>query len=98
VFVGQVARLHDAHNQAGSIFANEKVDITSFTTTFTCQSHPPSSPNQISDGITFTIQAGTAGRDFGESVLKLSTGKGLQLADFFTPRDQQQLNINDTDL
>jgi hypothetical protein len=98
VFVGKVARLTDAPNQSGSVFSNEKVDITNFTTTFTFQLHPPSSDNQISDGITFTIQAGAAGRDFGESVIRLSTGKGLQLADFFTPREQQQLNIDDTDL
>jgi hypothetical protein len=98
VFVEDVARLTNAPNQSGSIFSNEKLDITNFTTTFTFQLHPPSSPNQISDGITFTIPAGGSGRDFGESVLKLSTEKGLQLADFFTPREQQQLNINDTDL
>jgi hypothetical protein len=98
VFVENVARLTTAANQSGSIFSNDKVDITNFSTTFTFQMHPPSSPNQISDGITFTILAGTAGRDFGESVLKLSTEKGLQRVDSFTPRDQQQLNINDTDL
>jgi hypothetical protein len=98
VFVENVARLTDAANQSGSIFANEKVDITHFSTRFTFQLHPPSSVGQISDGITFTIQSGAAGRDYGESVLKLSTGQGLQLADFFTPRDQQALNEGDTDL
>jgi hypothetical protein len=31
-------------------------------------------------------------------VLRLSTASGLSLADFFTPHDQNNLNVNDTDL
>ena len=36
--------------------------------------------------------------DFGDSVVKLSTSSGLTVADYFTPFDQDKLNLYDTDL
>jgi len=39
------------------------------------------------------------GRDYGDSVLKLSPAKGpLTVADFFTPFNQKELNSNDLDI
>lgn len=38
------------------------------------------------------------GIDYGDSVLKLSAGAGLSVADFFTPYNQQALNDTDADL
>ncbi|HYL65014.1 MAG TPA: hypothetical protein VE077_20555 [Candidatus Methylomirabilis sp.] len=41
----------------------------------------------------------TAGRNFGDSVLKLGTvGTSLKLLDYFTPSNQSQLNDRDNDL
>jgi hypothetical protein len=43
--------------------------------------------------------AGSGGRDYGDSVLKLAFQKGaLELRDFFTPFNQPELNANDLDL
>src|SRR5262249_14393244 len=61
----------NANGQAGSIFANNKVDITNFTTTFTVQMKAGTNP--IADGMTFTVQAAAPGTEISESVLKLST-------------------------
>src|SRR5262249_51115170 len=92
-----VARLTAAQNgQTGSIFANSRVDITNFTTTFPFQISAGS--NLIADGLTFTIQAQPGGVDFGDSVLKLSTNGGLTRADFFTPFNQADLDRTDADL
>jgi hypothetical protein len=41
----------------------------------------------------------SSGRDYGDSVLKLSLSNGaLELRDFFTPFNQQELDANDDDL
>jgi hypothetical protein len=42
------------------------------------------------------FDAAANGRDYGDSVLKLSPG--LQVADYYTPYNQQQLNADDADL
>lgn len=40
-----------------------------------------------------------AGRDYGDSILKLAlTNRGLAIRDFFTPFNQQELNASDSDL
>jgi hypothetical protein len=49
------ARLTDGgFNQAGSIFSNNRVDVTNFATTFSFQLTPGTNPT--ADGFTFTIQ------------------------------------------
>ncbi len=59
IFVGNVARLtNGGFGQAGSVFANGRVDITSFMNTFTFLIGPPSTPI-MGEGITFTIQGNT---------------------------------------
>ncbi len=45
-----------------------------------------------------TFDASSGGRDYGDSVLKLSTSSGLSLADYFTPDNQSFLNGHDVDL
>jgi hypothetical protein len=88
-----------ANGQTGSIFANNKVDITNFTTTFTFQMRAGSNP--IADGLTFTIQNATPGTELSESVLKLSQagpGTSLPVTDYFTPHDWKLLDNNDADL
>ena len=42
------------------------------------------------------FDAGSGGRDYGDSVLKL--GRNLKVADYFTPHDQDRLNRADEDL
>jgi hypothetical protein len=102
-----VARLTDGQTgasgggEAGSIFSTARVDIRRFTTTFTFQMRPGSSP--IGSGLTFTIQNAPAGVDYGESVLKVSPtpdphNQQLPVLDYFTPNEFRQLNLNDTDL
>jgi hypothetical protein len=44
-----------------------------------------------------TFDAATGGRDFGDSLLKLSTSGGLQLIDYFTPFNQAALSASDLD-
>jgi uncharacterized protein (TIGR03437 family) len=44
-----------------------------------------------------TFDANTGGSDLGESFLKLSTRKGLAVADYFTPFNVQDLNNGDID-
>jgi hypothetical protein len=88
-----------ANGQAGSIFSNNKVDITNFSTTFTFQMRAGSNP--IADGMTFTIQNATPGTEISESVLKLSTtgpGTSMPVADYFTPHDWKLLDNQDADL
>jgi hypothetical protein len=45
-----------------------------------------------------TFDANSGGSDFGESVLKLSTGKNLAIADYFTPYNADALSDQDLDL
>jgi hypothetical protein len=47
-----------------------------------------------------TFNANTGGRDYGDSVLRLSwtSGSGFTLNDYFTPWDQQTLDNNDSDV
>ena len=45
-----------------------------------------------------TFDANRGGSDLGESVLKLSTGAGLAVADYFTPYDAETLADKDLDL
>ncbi|HEV3203057.1 MAG TPA: hypothetical protein VGY77_01680 [Gemmataceae bacterium] len=98
-FSGSVARLTDATNyQAGSLFSNNRVNISNFTTTFTLQMRAGSNP--IADGMTFTIQNPQVGMEFGDSVLKVNPSGGMRMNvnDFFTPWDQAQLDAADADL
>ncbi|HEY6253798.1 MAG TPA: pyrrolo-quinoline quinone [Candidatus Angelobacter sp.] len=45
------------------------------------------------------FDADSGGRDFGDSILKLTqTSQGLIAKDYFTPSDQQKLNANDLDV
>ncbi len=99
--IDPVAILTPATNdQRGSIFSNNKVDIsTNFTTTFTFQMRAGSST--IADGMTFTIQNATPGTEISESVLKISTtdpGTIMPLKDYFTPHDWKLLDNQDADL
>ena len=45
-----------------------------------------------------SFSANTNGGDYADSFVKLSTTNKLQVADYFTPYDQQTLQNNDTDL
>jgi outer membrane protein assembly factor BamB len=45
-----------------------------------------------------TFDANTGGSDLGESVLKLSTGASLAVADYFTPYNAAELSHQDLDL
>lgn len=45
-----------------------------------------------------SFDANSGGRDYGDSVLRLSTSSGLSLADYFTPDNQSFLSGNDVDL
>jgi hypothetical protein len=94
-FSGTTLRLtNGGGGQAGSVFSKNQVNITNFNTTFTFQPRPGSNP--IADGMTFTIQSGAG--SFSESVLKLSTGGPLNVADYFTPFDWRVLDQQDADL
>jgi chitodextrinase len=44
-----------------------------------------------------TFDADSGGSNYGDSTLKLSTGAGLGVADWFTPYDQSALNAADAD-
>jgi hypothetical protein len=56
VFVNGLARLTDAgFNEAGTVFSNNKVNITSFNTTFVFRFSEGTTPR--ADGITFILQA-----------------------------------------
>ena len=44
-----------------------------------------------------TFDADVGGRDFGDSLVKLSLGGGLTVADYFTPTNQSDLNSGDND-
>jgi hypothetical protein len=45
-----------------------------------------------------TFDANVSGRDYGNSIIKLSTTSGLTVADYFTPFNQDFLNSIDLDL
>jgi hypothetical protein len=88
--------------QAGNLFANSRVNIQDFSTTFTFQLTPPSNPTTpVGDGLTFIIQNDTGhrpGPDFGESTLRLSPTPGtMTVVDSFTPFDFKNRDIHDTD-
>jgi fibronectin type 3 domain-containing protein len=44
-----------------------------------------------------TFDASSAGSNYGDSTVKLSTAAGLSVSDWFTPADQSNLDGNDTD-
>jgi hypothetical protein len=44
-----------------------------------------------------TFDANTGGRDYGDSLVKLSTRRGLAVSDYFTPYNQAALSANDLD-
>ncbi len=44
------------------------------------------------------FDANTGGKDYGDSVLKLSLTRPFGLEDYFTPADESMLDANDTDL
>ena len=88
--------------QAGNLFANSRVNIQDFSTTFTFQLTPASNPTTpVGDGLTFIIQNDTGhrpGPDFGESTLRLSPTPGtMTVVDSFTPFDFKNRDIHDTD-
>jgi len=46
-----------------------------------------------------TFNAGSGGRDYGDSVLKLALeGSNLAIRDYFTPHDQERISIADADV
>ncbi len=51
----------------------------------------------VGNGI-FNVTNGSAGTEYSDSFLKLSTTNGLKVADYFTPYNQANLAANDTDL
>jgi hypothetical protein len=52
---------------------------------------------EVGNGI-FNVTNGSAGTEYGDSFIKLSTTNGLAVADYFTPWNQFTLQANDTDL
>jgi hypothetical protein len=46
----------------------------------------------------FNAFPNTAGTEYGDSIIKLSTGGGLSVADYFTPYNELTFETNDTDL
>jgi hypothetical protein len=52
---------------------------------------------EVGNGI-FNVTNGSAGTEYGDSFMKLSTTNGLAVADYFTPWNQFTLQANDTDL
>jgi len=91
-FNGSEADLTDGGGQeAGNFFANARVNVQDFSTTFTFQMKPDtgSPPAPVGTGLTFIIQNDTGhrpGPDFGESTLRLSPTPGtMTVVDSFTP-------------
>jgi hypothetical protein len=101
--VGSVARLTPPDLfQAGTIFSNERVDITKFSNTFTFQIHDPAE----ADGITFIIQGnaptalGGTGGGLGYATDGSGTGPVItqSVAIKFDLYDNQGEGINSTGL
>jgi hypothetical protein len=94
----------DGGQQAGNLFANGRVNIQDFSTTFTFQMQPDtgSPPAPLGDGLTFIIQNDAGhrpGPDFGESTLRLRPTPGtMTVVDSFTPFDFKSRNDTDTDV
>jgi hypothetical protein len=90
--------------QAGNLFADGRVNIRDFTTTFDfqLQLEPGSNPAPLGDGLTFIVPNDTGhrpGPDFGESVVRLSPTPGtMTVVDFFTPFDFKNRDNADADL
>jgi hypothetical protein len=90
--------------QAGNLFADGRVNISDFTTTFNFQMRPRSSSttSPVGDGLTFIIQNDTGhrpGPDLGESVVRLSPTPGtMTVVDSFTPFDFKNRDDADADL
>jgi hypothetical protein len=84
-----------------NLFANGRVNIQDFSTTFTFQLQP-STTGPIGDGLSFIIQNDTGhrpGPDFGESILRLSPTPGaMTVVDSFTPFDFKARDNADKDL
>jgi hypothetical protein len=110
-YAGSIARLTDGNkSEAGTIFTNNPVDVTQFTTSFTFQMKAGTNP--IADGLTSIIQNSPfhqttpPGPDYSESVLKIkpaapssSGDPGVStVVDSFTPYTFRTLDSNDTDL
>jgi hypothetical protein len=90
----------DDGQQAGNVFANGRVNIQNFSTTFTFQiQHQGSGP--IGDGLSFIIQNDPGhqpGPDYGESYLQLKPTPGrMTVVDSFTPFDFKARDIIDAD-
>lgn len=94
----------DGGQQAGDIFANGRVNVSDFSTTFTFQMQPDTGPHPapLGDGLTFIIQNDAGhrpGPDYGESVLRLKPTPGtMTVVDSFTPFDFKNRDDTDTDV
>src|SRR5262249_28449938 len=81
---------NDGGQQAGNLFANARVNIQDFSTTFTFQMQPesPSTTTPVGDGLSFIIQNDPGhqpGPDHGESIVRLSPTPGtMKVVDSFT--------------
>jgi hypothetical protein len=86
--------------QSGNLFANGRVNIKDFSTTFTFKMEPPAS-GPLGDGLTFIIQNDTGhrpGPDLGETTLRLSPTPGkMTVVDTFTPFDFKNRDNHDLD-
>jgi hypothetical protein len=100
-FPGGLAQLTPNNfGQAGSIFAKTAVNVTgSWSTTFTFKMVAGTNP--VADGMTFTIQNAPPGKDFGQTLMKVSPTPGsngqLPVLDSFTPHDQGPNSAADLD-
>src|SRR5204863_3866571 len=87
--------------QSGNLFANGRVNIQDFSTTFTFQMQPPST-SPLGDGLTFIIQNDTGhrpGPDYGQSILRVSPTPGtMKVVDSFTPFDFKSQDDVDADI
>ena len=91
---------YDAHTLAQKAVFNTSPDATDSAIW-----QGDAGPAADQDGNIFVVtgngefDANDHGRDFGDSVLKLSpAAQGLSVLDYFTPSNQAQLNANDNDL
>ncbi|HEY2158569.1 MAG TPA: hypothetical protein VGH33_23265, partial [Isosphaeraceae bacterium] len=104
-FNGSAADLTTAGGeQAGNLFADGRVNIRDFSTTFDFQMQPrtPSTTTSLGDGLTFIIQNDTGhrpGPDYGQSVVRLGPTPGtMTVVDSFTPFNFKSENDADADL